>query len=110
MNLAVTTQPSTPGVTPPDPNLVTPGTIGFLFTLAIVLAAVFLIRNLQKRVRRLRARAEATDAYPIPLRRHAVPNQSDQSGATKPEPTDETVDDGAEATDSESGERPATSS
>lgn len=109
MILAVTNQPSTPGVTPPDPNLVTPGTIGFLFTLAIVLVAVFLIRNLQKRVRRLRARAEVSDAYPIPLRRHAVPNQSDQSGSTEPEPTTEAVDDGEEPSGSEPGDQSAPS-
>ncbi|RAE53817.1 hypothetical protein DN540_37080, partial [Burkholderia multivorans] len=36
----------------PDPDLVTPGTIGFLTTFAIVVVAIFLIRDALKRVRR----------------------------------------------------------
>ena len=40
----------------PDPDLVTPGTIGFVVTLVIVVAAIFLIRDELKRVRRVRAR------------------------------------------------------
>lgn len=64
----------------PDPDLVTPGTIGFLATLAIVIVVIFLIRDALRRVRRVRARSEASDSYPIPLRKHAVPNQSKLSG------------------------------
>src|SRR5699024_6129765 len=56
--------------------LVTPGTIGFLATLAVVVVVIFLIRDALRRVRRVRARSGETDAYPIPLRRHVVPNQS----------------------------------
>ncbi|MGO2036331.1 MAG: hypothetical protein ACTH2U_07610 [Brevibacterium sp.] len=73
----------------PDPDLVTPGTIGFLATLAIVIVVIFLIRDALRRVRRVRARAEASDAYPIPLRKHAVPNQSKLSG---PEPREQDAD------------------
>ncbi|RBP66173.1 hypothetical protein DFO66_103116 [Brevibacterium sanguinis] len=73
----------------PDPDLVTPGTIGFLVTLFIVILVIFLIRDALKRVRRVRARSAASDAYPIPLRKHAVPNQSKLSGAKAPE--DETT-------------------
>lgn len=69
----------------PDPDLVTPGTIGFLATLAIVIVVIFLIRDALRRVRRVRARAEASDAYPIPLRKHAVPNQSKLSGPDAPQ-------------------------
>lgn len=69
----------------PDPDLVTPGTIGFVVTLAIVIVVIFLIRDALKRVRRVRARSETSDAYPIPLRKHAVPNQSKQSGPDAPE-------------------------
>ncbi|GAA1633926.1 hypothetical protein GCM10009700_21370 [Brevibacterium sanguinis] len=71
----------------PDPDLVTPGTIGFLTTFAIVVVAIFLIRDALKRVRRVRARSRASDAYPIPLRKYAVPNQSKLSGANAPEAT-----------------------
>jgi hypothetical protein len=86
---------STPAPTPsggPDPDLVTPGTIGFLATLAIVVLTIFLIRDALRRVRRVRARSGASDAYPIPLRKHVVPNQSKLSGPEAPEP--ETADSG----------------
>lgn len=69
----------------PDPDLVTPGTIGFLTTFGIVVIAIFLIRDALKRVRRVRARSRASDAYPIPLRKYAVPNQSKLSGANAPQ-------------------------
>ncbi|SMX88696.1 MULTISPECIES: hypothetical protein [Brevibacterium] len=68
----------------PDPDLVTPGTIGFVVTLVIVIAIIFLIRDALKRVRRVRARAHADDAYPIPMRKYAVPNQSKLSGESAP--------------------------
>jgi hypothetical protein len=90
---------SSPAPTPdggtPDPDLVTPGTIGFLATLAIVILTIFLIRGLMRRVRRVRAHSSASDAYPIPLRRHVVPNQSKLSGPETPET--ETVDSESDA-------------
>ncbi|WP_231939412.1 hypothetical protein [Brevibacterium siliguriense] len=73
----------------------TPGTIGFLATLAIVVLTIFLIRDALRRVRRVRARSGTSDAYPIPLRKHVVPNQSKLSGPESPEP---------ESADSESDE------
>ncbi|UVI37459.1 hypothetical protein [Brevibacterium spongiae] len=85
--LASTPAPSTDGGTP-DPDLVTPGTIGFLATFAVIVVAIFLIRDALRRVRRVRARSGTTDAYPIPLRRHVVPNQSKLSGPEDPEPAD----------------------
>ena len=83
--IIASTPESTPGGGAPDPDLVTPGTIGFLATLAVVVVVIFLIRDALRRVRRVRARSGETDAYPIPLRRHVVPNQSKLSG---PEPKD----------------------
>ena len=59
----------------PDPVLVTPGTIGFLVTFFIVVAAIFLIRDALKRVRRVRAKDHAVDRYPIPMRRPGEENQ-----------------------------------
>ncbi|MGC3021353.1 MULTISPECIES: hypothetical protein [unclassified Brevibacterium] len=82
--LASTPAPTTDGGSP-NPDLVTPGTIGFLATLAVVVVTIFLIRDALRRVRRVRARSGASDAYPIPLRRHVVPNQSKLSGPDEPE-------------------------
>ncbi|GAA1849728.1 hypothetical protein [Brevibacterium marinum] len=97
------------GATPsegPDPDLVTPGTIGFLATLLIVIIVVFLIRDALRRVRRVRARSQADDAYPIPLRKHAVPNQSKLSGESaqsgeKTSTTSETDASGAQPAESD---------
>lgn len=84
----------------PDPDLVTPGTIGFVVTLVIVIAVIFLIRDALRRVRRVRARAHADDAYPIPMRKYAVPNQSKLSGESAPV-TDEKSSTTAEVENSE---------
>ena len=40
-----------------DPASVTPGTLGFIFTLLIVVAVIFLIRDMTKRIRRVRYNA-----------------------------------------------------
>ena len=82
----------------PDPDLVTPGTIGFLATLAVVVLTIFLLRDALRRVRRVRAHSGASDAYPIPLRKHVVPNQSKLSGPEAPE--SETADNGTNEADS----------
>ena len=102
MNLA-----AAQGATPsggPDPDLVTPGTIGFLSTLVIVIFVIFLIRDALKRVRRVRARAHADDAYPIPMRKHAVPNQSKLSGESAPVEEEESSPVEAENSKTEDGE------
>ncbi|MCF2574184.1 hypothetical protein [Brevibacterium sp. UCMA 11754] len=88
----------------PDPDLVTPGTIGFLSTLVIVIFVIFLIRDALKRVRRVRARAHADDAYPIPMRKHAVPNQSKLSGESAPVPDEEPSTVEAEKSETEHGD------
>jgi hypothetical protein len=44
-----------------DPASVTPGTLGFLATLFIVVAVIFLIRDMVKRVRRVRYAAEVEE-------------------------------------------------
>jgi capsular polysaccharide biosynthesis protein len=41
-----------------DPNLVTPGVIGFIVTLIVGVGAILLIIDMIKRVRRVRYRAE----------------------------------------------------
>lgn len=45
----------------PPPELVTPGTIGFLVTFGVAVALVFLVRDMNRRVRRIRVRAERAD-------------------------------------------------
>lgn len=88
----------------PNPDLVTPGTIGFLSTLVIVIVVIFLIRDALKRVRRVRARAHADDAYPIPMRKHAVPNQSKLSGESAPVTDEETADEGQDSEHTDRGQ------
>ncbi len=47
--------------TPPD-ELVTPGTIGFLVTFGVAVALVLLVRDMNRRVRRVRVRSDLADA------------------------------------------------
>jgi hypothetical protein len=42
-----------------DPNGVTPGVTGFVITAAVALASIFLILDMNRRMRRLRYRDEA---------------------------------------------------
>lgn len=51
----------------PDPSIVTPGTIGFLAVFALAVVTIFLIRDALRRVRRVRAKDQAVDKYPIPM-------------------------------------------
>lgn len=63
LNLAATVTP-TPGDDPSlrpglDPTQVTPGLLGFLATLFLVIAVIFLIRDMTRRIRRVRYREMA---------------------------------------------------
>ena len=49
--------PPTPPAYEGDPNLVTPGVIGFIITFAIALFTVLLILDMVRRIRRVRYRA-----------------------------------------------------
>ena len=63
MVAAVVTPSDDPTLRPGlDPASVTPGTLGFLATLFIVVAVIFLIRDMVKRVRRVRYAAEVEQA------------------------------------------------
>ncbi|MDO7881263.1 hypothetical protein [Antiquaquibacter soli] len=44
-----------------DPNLVTPGVVGFAVTFIIAVATVLLVIDMTRRVRRIRYRAEVTE-------------------------------------------------
>lgn len=73
-----TPAPTPSGQTGPDPASVSPGTIGFVVTLIIAIAAILLARDALRRVRRVRARAGVETTYSIPMRgAGAVPNRSD---------------------------------
>lgn len=44
-----------------SPEQITPGTLGFLFTLFVAVATIFLIRDMSRRIRRVRYRAEVEE-------------------------------------------------
>ena len=51
-----------------DEELVTPGTIGFLVTLAVVIAGVVLANLAARKVRKIRARDGAVESNVLPVR------------------------------------------
>ncbi len=55
---AATTTPTPTPTAPIDPNLVTPGVVGFLFTALIAIAVIFLVWDMMRRIRRGRVRAD----------------------------------------------------
>jgi len=60
--LAVTAVTPTPSPRPQfDPNDVTPTVIGFIATLLIAVAVIFLLIDMNRRIRRVRYRAEVTE-------------------------------------------------
>jgi hypothetical protein len=58
--LALASPSPEPGqvVDTPPPELITPGTVGFLVTFAVAVAFVFLVRDMARRVRRINVRAD----------------------------------------------------
>jgi capsular polysaccharide biosynthesis protein len=56
--LIETPTPTPAGV---DPNLVTPGVIGFVATLVLVVATILLLLDMNRRTRRVRYRAEIAE-------------------------------------------------
>lgn len=64
LSLAAGTTPSGDPTLKPglDPASVTPGTLGFLATLFVVVLVIFLIRDMVKRIRRVRYAAEVEEA------------------------------------------------
>lgn len=72
--VALSPDDTRPGLQPED---VTPGVIGFLVTLALVLATIPLIRSMTRKTRRVGLRAE-------------VEAQADDGGASGPTPAVET--------------------
>ena len=68
----------------PDPVLVSPGTVGFLVTFAVVVAVIFLIRDAIKRVRRVQARAGYQYRHAIPVQ---LKENDSEAEPTQTEPT-----------------------
>ncbi len=58
--MAATPEPGEVVDTPP-PELVTPGTLGFLVTFGVAVALVLLVRDMTRRERRIRVRSELAD-------------------------------------------------
>jgi hypothetical protein len=78
-----------------DPSQVTPGTLGFLMTLLLAVAVIFLVRDFNRRNRRLRYRAEYAERRAAEERAagHAGADDAGTGGAG----TDRARDDGAPA-------------
>lgn len=55
---AATPTPTAPGV---DPNLVTPGVIGFVATLFLILATIVILLDMNRRTRRVTYRAQIVE-------------------------------------------------
>jgi hypothetical protein len=73
-----TPMPSTPGFDG-DPNMVTPGVIGFFLTFLVMLGAVLLIIDMVRRVRRVNYRSEIREKLEAELAA-----QSDVAGGSEP--------------------------
>jgi len=56
--LSAATSPTPTPAPAVDPNLVSPGVVGFLFTALIAIAVIFLIWDMMRRIRRGRVRAD----------------------------------------------------
>ncbi|MHA7277283.1 hypothetical protein [Arthrobacter sp. HLT1-21] len=65
-----------------DPSQVTPGLWGFIFTLAMVVAVIFLIRDMSKRIRRVRYQGMVDEAAAA----DAAQGQANDGGAPSPRP------------------------
>lgn len=81
--LAGTSPTPSPGV---DPNLVTPGVIGFVVTLLIAVATVLLIIDMNRRIRRTRYRAEVRELLDAELREQPDADATPDAEATGDEP------------------------
>ena len=72
-----------------DENMVTPGVIGFFLTFAVMVAAVFLIIDMVRRVRRVNYRAEVREKLEAELAAEGEgesPAEAAAQAETKPRP------------------------
>jgi len=98
--LAAASPSPTPSPTPSgiDPNLVTPGWVGFAFTAAIVIVVIVLIVDMVRRMRRVRYREEA---------RQRIAAELDAAVDGTEPPAAGPADDDAPEDDASQGPRPA---
>jgi hypothetical protein len=94
LSLAATVTPSGDPTLKPglDPSSVTPGTLGFLATLFVVVLVIFLIRDMVKRIRRVRYTAEVEQARL--QRAGGTPSGADDAGRDRPQAREAGGDDG----------------
>jgi hypothetical protein len=81
-----------------DPSQVTPGMLGFLMTLLLAVAVIFLVRDFNRRNRRLRYRAEYAE-------RRAAEERAGEERAGGRTGTDSAGTDGADARTGADGDR-----
>lgn len=81
-----------------DPSQVTPGLLGFLATLALVVAVIFLVRDMSRRIRRVRYQAPSDDTAA-----DGSGNNSSPAGGPEMLLDDDSVDHGAEGRSSVPG-------
>lgn len=86
---AVTPTPTPTPTAPVDPDLVTPGVVGFVITALIAVAVIFLVWDMMRRIRRGRVRADIQEQ----LDAEAQAAQDEQAGrAVLATETDDDVD------------------
>jgi flagellar biosynthesis/type III secretory pathway M-ring protein FliF/YscJ len=69
-----------------DPTLVTPGFVGFAFMALLVVVVVFLIWDMNRRIRRVRYRAEVREELDAEQADAAQAETPTQKQADKPDP------------------------
>lgn len=92
--IVFTANEPTPAPAPPafegDPNMVTPGVIGFFLTFVVMIAVVLLIIDMVRRIRRVNYRSEVREKLEAELAAQAEAGESlpdaDGAAATKPRP------------------------
>lgn len=86
-----------------DPSQVTPGLLGFLATLVLVVAVIFLVRDMSRRIRRVRYQSVADDAVSDGSRPDGVKQDGPAADRTEMLLDDDSIDDSAEGRSSVQG-------
>lgn len=80
----------TPTPTPPvDPDLVTPGVVGFLITAFVAIAVILLVWDMMRRIRRGRVRADIQEQLDAEEQAARGPEAARTDGETADPPSDE---------------------
>jgi hypothetical protein len=91
-----------------DPEQVTPGTLGFLATLFVVVLTIFLIRDMTKRIRRVRyqAQVEEEELTAASAREAGETGARGAASASAEAGTEASAEAAAEGTEPDDGGRP----